>query len=170
MHEIDIRNLTAKWFSESTPTNYKESSATFGEGTNGVITVNAIDDITDDKSIEVVVGSGASKPLSVAFANDTLTITLATNASSAADDTKNTAKLIAEAISKVDGFSATFSGTGATAISLAVTKKSFTAGQLGTPCSTSGVALMSNGTYYVCIEPNATNKNSNWRTFTLTDY
>lgn len=170
MNAIDIRNLTAKWFSDATPKNYKDASTTIGEGDNGVITVTAVDDITTSKKIKAVVGNGNSKPLKAAYASDVLTITLATDDSGDADDTKNTAKLIAEAIGELADFNATYSGTGATAISTAITEKTFTAGQLGTPCMIGGVALESNGTYYVCIEPNATTKNANWRSFSLTAY
>ena len=41
MDAIDIRNLTAKWFADSTPKNYKDASTTIGAGTNGVVTINA---------------------------------------------------------------------------------------------------------------------------------
>lgn len=170
MNTIDVRNLTKKWFADSTPKNYKDASTTIGAGTNGVVTINALNDISDDKNVKVVVATGNSKPLSVAFATDTLTITLGTDDTGAADDTKNTALLIEKAINKVNGFLAKASGTGATAISSAVTSKAFTAGQLGTPCGTSGVALEHEGTYYVCTKPNATVKNANWKTFTLADY
>ena len=37
MDSIDIRNLTAKWFSDATPKNYKDASTTIGSGTDGVV-------------------------------------------------------------------------------------------------------------------------------------
>lgn len=170
MNAIDIRNLTAKWFSDATPKNYKDASTTIGEGDNGVITVTALNDITTSKKIKAVVATGNSKPLKAAYTSGVLTITLATDASGDADDTKNTAKLIAEAVDSLAEFKAIYSGTGATAISTAITEKTFTAGQLGTPCMIGGVALESNGTYYVCIAPDSSTKNANWRSFTLTAY
>lgn len=170
MDNIDIRNLTKKWFSDATPKNYKNASTTIGSGDNGVITVQAINDITTVKSIEAVVAGGASQNMSVAFSNNTLTITLGTDGSSVADATKNTAELISEAIDALPDFSATYSGTGVTAIGAAITKKSFTAGQLGTPCMISGIALESNGTYYVCVASDNTTKNANWRSFSLSTY
>jgi hypothetical protein len=170
MNAIDIRNLTAKWFSDATPKNYKDASTTIGAGDNGVITVKAIDDITTDKTIEVVVATGNSKAMTAVYTDGALVVTLGTDGAGAADATKNTAILIAEAIDALDEFTATASGTGATAISSAVTEKAFTAGQLGTPCMIDGVALLSSGTYYVCIAPDATTKNTNWRSFTLTAY
>jgi len=170
MDAIDIRNLTKKWFSNATPKNYKDASTTIGTGDNGVITVTAIDDITTDKTIAAVVGSGNDIAMSADYTDGALVITLGTDGAGAADATKNTAILIAEAIDDLDEFTSTHSGTGVTAISSAVTEKSFTAGQLGTPCMVGGVALESSGTYYVCIAPDATTKNANWRSFTLTAY
>jgi len=170
MDSIDIRNLTKKWFSDATPKNYKDASTTIGSDDNGVITVTAIDDIFNDKTIEVVVGSGNDIAMSANFSDDSLVVTLGTGSAGAVDATKNTAILIAAAIDELNGFTATASGTGATAISSAVTEKAFTAGQLGTPCMIGGVALLSSGTYYVCIAPDNTTKNANWRSFTLTSY
>lgn len=170
MDVIDIRNLTKKWFSDVTPKNYKDASTTIGTGGNGVITVTAIDDITNSKKIEAVVAIGDSKNMTAAYASGVLTVTLGTDGTGAADATKNTAELITEAIDVLDEFSATFSGTGATPIASAITQKAFTVGQLGTPCSIGGVALLSDDTYYVCISPDATTRNANWRSFTLTEY
>jgi len=170
MDNIDIRLLTSKWFSDATPKNYKDASTTIGSGTDGVVTVKAVNDITATKNIAAVVGAGANVSMSVTFASGTLTVTLGTDGVSAADATKNTAILIAEAIDALPDFSATYSGTGATAISAAITSKAFTAGQLGTPCMIGGVALLSSGTYYVCTAPDNTTKNTNWKSFTLTSY
>jgi hypothetical protein len=170
MDSIDIRNLTAKWFSDATPKNYKDATTTIGAGADGVVSVTALNDITNSKKIEVVVGSGNNVAMSATFASGKLTVTLGTGSGGAADATKNTAVLIATAIDALAEFTASASGTGATAISSAVTEKAFTAGQLGTPCTIGGVALLSSGTYYVCIAPDATTKNTNWRSFTLTAY
>ena len=170
MDVIDIRNLTKKWFSDETPKNYKDASTTIGSGDNGIVTVIALNDISTTKKIKAVVATDVSAKLNVAYTSNIITITLGTDATGAADDTKNTATLIAKAIDELDGFSAIASGTGATPIQAAINEKAFTAGQLGTPCMVSGVALESNGTYYVCVAPDTTTKNSNWRTFTLASY
>lgn len=170
MDAIDIRNLTAKWFSDETPKNYKDASTTIGAGADGVITVTALNDITTDKTIEVVVGSGNNVAMSATYTDGALVVTLGTGAGGTVDATKNTAILIAEAIDALEGFTATFSGDGTTPITEAVTEKAFTAGQLGTPCMIDGVALLSSGTYYVCVRPDATTNNTNWRSFTLTIY
>ena len=170
MDAIDIRNLTAKWFSDTAPQNYKDATTTIGAGADGVVTVTAINDITTVKKIAVVVAVGNSKAMTAAYASGTLTVTLGTGVAGAVDNTKNTAELISAAIDTLAEFSATFSGDGTTPIAEAVTAKAFMAGQLGTPCTIGGVALLSSGTYYVCIAPNATTKNTNWRSFTLTAY
>lgn len=170
MDAIDIRNLRTKWFGAETPVNYKDASTTIGAGADGVITVTAINDISDDKTIEVVVATGNDKAMTAVYTSGALVITLGTGAAGAVDDTKNTAALIATAIDALDEFTASASGERTTAITEAVTEKAFTAGQLGTPCMIGGVALESVGTYYVCIAPDNTTKNTNWRSFTLTAY
>lgn len=170
MDKFEIRPLTQKWFTEATPKNYKDASTTIGAGANGVITVYSLNDISIANSIEVVAGVGNSVALSVAFANKTLTVTLGTTSGGLVDATKNTAILITSAIDALTMFSATFSGTGETAIGTAVTKKVFTVGQLGTPCNTVGATLLNGSTYYICIEANNSTKNVGWRTFSLTNY
>ena len=168
--KFDIRNIDQKWFSDTTPKNYKDASITIGAGDNGVITVTAINDITDDKTIEVVVGSGNNVAMSADYTDGELVVTLGTGAAGAVADAKNTATLIAAAIDALAGFTATASGTGATAITEAVTEKAFTTGQLGTPCTEIGVGFVSSGTYYVNTKADYTTYNDGWRTFTLTDY
>jgi hypothetical protein len=173
MNTIEIRDISEKYFDETIPQNYKESSTTIGSGTNGVVTVLALDDISTTKKIKVVTASGNSKPLSAAFVSGLLTITLGTNSSGVADDTKNTATLVAEVINTVDGFSAIASGTGATVIPT-VSQKSFTAGQNGTPCPMVGLAFVKivsgTTTYYVATDGTInTEQNKAWKSFTLTD-
>ena len=169
-----VRPLSQKWFAEATPVNYLTGlTTTIGSGDNGVITI--VDNTASALSIEAVVAGTANAALSVAFASATITITLGTDAESAADATKNTATLITAAINAVEDktWTATASGTGATAISAAITKKALAAYTIdGTPCAESGVCLYDSATstYYVCIEANNTTKNDNWRTFSLTDY
>jgi len=170
MDNIEIRNISQKWFSDATPKNYKDASTTIGSGDDGVITITSLDDITTDKSIEVVVATEVSEEMSVSYATDKITVTLGTDSEGVADDTVNTATLIAAEINKLSGFTASVSGSGETAISEAVEEKSFTAGQLGTPSPVSGVALVSSGTYYVCIAPDTTTKNTNWRQMTFSSY
>lgn len=167
---FDIRSLAQKWFPESTPVNYKPATATLGDGDNGTVTV-AYDGIETDTVIEIVLAEQASKPLSVAIADGTITVTLGTGAGGAADDAKNTAKLIAQEISKLDGFTATYSGTGLTAIDTITTDDIvFQDGNWGTPCPEAGVGFVSNGTYYVCVRNDNSIYNTSWRTFSLTVY
>ena len=167
--DFKIRDLADKWFSEATPTNYKLASATLGTGTNGTITVTSVP-AADTTTIAIVVAEAKSTALSAALAGGKITITLGTTADDVvtADDTKNTAKLIAAEISKISGYSAVASGTGATAISAATaTDVEFTAGGYGTPCPEAGLGLVNSGTYYVCTTADNTRYNDNWKTFTL---
>lgn len=174
MFDFSVRPIAQKWFSATTPVNYISGlTTTIGSGDNGTITI--VDNTAESLSVEVVVAGTANASLSAAFANSTITVTLGTDAESAADATKNTATLITAAINGIADATwvATKSGTGATAISAAVTKKSFTAYETdGTPCPETGICLYNSatGTYYVCIGANNTTKNNNWRSFTLTNY
>lgn len=168
---FDIRPLATKWFAEATPVNYKANAvATIGSGENGTITIKRNTMTTTDK-VNIVVSTEANAALAVAYLNNKLTITLGTNAETAADDTKNTATLIAAKITEVEGFTATASGTGAVAISTATAEDvSFTNGAYGTPCQEVGIGFVSGVTYYVCVAADNTAYNDNWRTFTLSDY
>lgn len=171
MNTIEIRDISKKYFSTNTPQNYKGASTTIGSGTNGVVTVTATNDVTTNKKIKAVVATGNNKAMSATISDAGLiTVTLGTDASGSADDTKNTAKLIATAINALEGVTATASGTGATAISSAVTEKSFTAGQLGTPCAIVGTCFKSGTTYYVATDTTInTTTNTGWKSFTLSD-
>ena len=101
-------------------------STTIGAGADGVITI--IDETATAKEIEVVVAAGNSASLAAAHSDGVITVTLGTDEAGAADAAKNTATLITAAINGIAAktWTATASGTGATAISEAVAKKAFT--------------------------------------------
>jgi len=174
MFDFNVRPIAQKWFSAATPVNYISGlTTTIGSGDNGTITI--VDNTAETLSIKVVVAGTANASLSASFASGVITVTLGTDASSAADATKNTATLIVAAINGIADatWTATASGTGATAISAAVTEKALSAYETdGTPCPEAGICLYNSatGTYYVCIGANNTTKNNNWRSFTLTNY
>ncbi|MFA6728940.1 MAG: hypothetical protein WCS17_12125 [Prevotella sp.] len=174
MFDFNVRPIDQKWFAATTPVNYISGlTTTIGSGDNGTITI--VDNTADALSIEVVVAGTANASLAAAFASGVITVTLGTDAESAADATKNTATLIAVAINGITDatWTATASGTGATAIAAAVTEKAFDSYETdGTPCPEAGICLYNSatGTYYVCIGANNTTKNNNWRSFTLTNY
>lgn len=158
----EVRPLADKWFDEATPINYvAHASTTIGTGTNGTVTVTHNDQITSDK-IEVKVATSASAALAAAYASGKITVTLGTDASSAADATKNTATLITAAINGITGkkWTAVASGTGASAISTAVTAKDFTNGHDATPCLVPGTVLQGTNTYYVFL-------GGSWKSFSL---
>ncbi len=174
MFDFNVRPIGQKWFSAATPVNYISGlTTTIGSGDNGTITI--VDNTAEALSIDVVVAGTANASLSASVASGKITVTLGTDAESAADDTKNTATLIAAAINGITDatWTAIASGTGATAISAAIAEKSLTAYETaGTPCPETGICLYNsaNSTYYVCIAANNTTKNNNWRSFTLTNY
>lgn len=132
--------ITAKWFADDHPLNAAKASTTIGAGDHGVVTVTADNYGTEGNSytIQVVVPDKANSNLSATLTGNDIIVSLATNSSKAADDTKNTAALIATEIAKIDGVTATKSGDGSTAISAAVEKKSFEGGLYATetpvPC------------------------------------
>lgn len=171
MDYIEIRPLTSKWFTEATPANYAEATATIGTGEHKAITVICDDEIECATKIEIVVAETANAALAAALSSGTITITLGTDADSAAVAAKNTAKLIAAKISTISGYTATEAGTGATAYTaddVTTEDITFTNGSYATPCSDTGVCLVSSGTYYVCIEGSNSPYHTNWRSFTLT--
>ena len=169
--DFEVRNLSQKWFSGATPVNYKENAiATIGSGTDGTVTITC-DEMTTTDVVAITIAAEISSDLSVTYADGEISIVLGTDADGDADDTKNTAKLIATEISKIDGYTANESGTGATAISTATTEDiEFTNGQFGTPCSQAGICFVSGSTYYVATKADNSVYNTGWRTFTLTDY
>lgn len=169
--DFEVRNLSQKWFSETIPLNYKENAiAVIGSGENGTVTITS-DDMTTTDVIAITVAAEANSALSVTYADGEISIVLGTDAEGNADDTKNTTKLIATEISKIEGFTAIESGTGATAIDTATTEDvEFTNGQFGTPCPQAGICFINGSTYYVATKADNSVYNTGWRTFTLADY
>lgn len=106
------------------------STAAIGAGENGVVTttVDAVGVAGDSYTIEVVEGVGADVDLSVDLTATAITVTLGTDSESALDATKNTATLVAAAISTLTGVTATASGDGSTAIGAAEGPTSFSGG------------------------------------------
>lgn len=154
--------IQTKWFSDAAPLNAKKATASIGSGDNGVvaIAVNEIGTSGNSYTIAVAVGTGA---LGAVLTGNDLVITL--------QSTGNTASEIAEAVNTAVGdiFTATASGTGATKITTAVTKKSFSGGQFGTIAPIPYTMLLIGNVYYTNIAPNG-KYDSNWRTVTFTTY
>ena len=163
--------IQKKWFAEATPVNAKSASTTIGSGDNGVVTITVDNVGTEGNSytIAAVVSEKTSADMSVDITGTDIVITLSTDAQGDADATKNTAKLIAEAIDELSGVTATYSGTGATAITAAITKKSLAGGKYGTVAIVPYTWLYIGTTYYVNIAPNS-KYDANWRTVTFTAY
>lgn len=167
--KIDIRDISQKWFASDIPQNFTPATATLGAGTNGTITVNASESTTD-VVIEIVLGEAKETPMSAALEGGTITVTLGTTDADepTADDTANTALLIAKEIDKIAGFSAVASGTGVTAISTVATDDvAFEDGEDGTPSMEAWVGFVSNGTYYVSTKADNSIYNDGWKKFTL---
>jgi hypothetical protein len=162
--------LKAPWFS-GTPANAKSASIEIGDGTNGKVTVTCDKKGTEGNaySLEVVVAEGNGKALAAALSGAKITVTLGTDAGGDADVTKNTAKLIATAISKIDGFTAVHSGTGVTAITDAVEEDDFVGGQYGTPCIEPYTVIKGSEYYYICVQ-GGDSVSTKWMRFTTDDY
>lgn len=165
----NIQDISKKYFAESVPANYTKASLALGTGTNGKLTITSKSDVKTSEKVTVAVATGASAALSVAEASGVITITLGTTSTAGtADDTKNTVKLIAAAINAADiGFEATYSGTGASAISAASSNNTFTDGSFGTPTYESDVGFISGTTLYFCHEPDGSKYNTGWQKATL---
>jgi hypothetical protein len=112
------------------------ASATIGSGDNGAVTVTALtkgvvgNGATGGFSIEVVLGSGESQPLTATMDDGAILVTLATDENGDPDAAANTAALVADAINGIEnsGVDADASGTGATALTAAEGPTNFAGG------------------------------------------
>lgn len=166
LFSFDFRYLSERWFDEALPVNYDSGlTVDIGSGDNGTITIK--DREKTALAIKVVLGDGNDIALSAAYADGVITVTLGTGAEGAADNTKNTAALVAAAINDVADatWEATASGTGATAITAAIAETALEAFEvLGTPCAVAntGVYDTGNHVYYVCLTSDSTPYNAGW--------
>ncbi len=162
-------NVQEKWFAETTPLNAAQASAIIGTGTDGVVTITADAVGTEGNAYTIAVAEGeADGTLAANLTGTDITVTLAMSGATP-DDTKNTAKLIAAAISTLAGVTATYSGTGATAISTAVTKTAFEGGQYGTVSVVPETILHIGNDYYINLYPNS-KYDAHWRKLTFVAY
>lgn len=107
-----------------------KATAYIGSGENGTVNieVDAAGVAGNAYTVEVVVAGTVDAALSAAAVGDDLTVTLGTDAQGDPDDAKNTATLVAGAVSGVAGFTASATGTGADPLVAAEAQKSFTDG------------------------------------------
>lgn len=105
--------------------------AQIGTGANGTVTVFAdvVVDLADAWTITVVAGVGNSLPLTATLLTHAITVTLGTTGAGALDATKNTAVLVAAAITALAGVTAYASGTGASALTGPQASQSFGGGK-----------------------------------------
>lgn len=98
------------------------ANADIGSGGDGTVTVTyfEVGEIGNEYSIEVVLGSEPSQPLSVEFNSPVITVNLATTEESVPDVTATTAAQIAALINELELFTATASGTGLTPVPVQV--------------------------------------------------
>lgn len=166
------------WFGDSSPQNWKPARTAIGAGEDGTITIaiNSIDETeANGYTIEVEEGVGLSVDMETTLTGKDILVTLGTDAAGDLDATKNTAKLITTEIAKLTGVNATFSGTGADPIAVAIAKKDFTDMQYGTECPEPMVVvrvwdnILTQWDYYVNIAPNG-KYDANWRLFNLVEY
>ncbi len=169
---IDVRPLEQKWFAEDLPLNYETASAEIGSGKNGTVKVKYTA-VKTDVEIEIVLADKAEADLSAVFNDGVLTVVLGTDdtATPTADDEKNTAKLVAEEISKVNGFTALASGNGSDVIAVTVSNIEFEEGHYGTPALETNVCLYDSATgiYYLATKADGTAFNDGWKQFELED-
>lgn len=163
--------LQRKWFAEETPVNAVKASAEIGSGDNGKVTItyDSVGTEANEYEVAVVIAEGLDKAMSAAFANGVITVTLGTDADGNVAAAKNTAKLIAEKISTLDGFTATHSGEGNSSISEATTENvAFEGGLYATVCPISDVWLYIGTTYYYCSKPCSKHTTDAWHTVVFT--
>lgn len=165
--------LQTKWFAEATPTNANKATATIGSGTNGAVVVTYDNVGTEGNSydIEVVIAAGANAAMKAELDDTTITITLGTGATpGVVEAAKNTAKLIATAITALTPFTAAKSGTGVDSISEATEDNvAFTGGTYCTPFYGDEAWLYIGSTYYYCSKPCDIYSTDAWKTVVFTD-
>jgi len=164
-------SLQRKWHDDVSPINPYKASKNFGAGADGTVHVyySQIGTEGNDYSIEVVTQDGANKEMSVALADNKLTVTLGKDALEDISVTSNTAKLIAEAIDALPEFEAEYTGTGATAYVTPFSEVAFSGGSYGTPCPTADVLVFVSPYYYWCDQAGSKNTVS-WKRFTPATY
>lgn len=107
------------------------ASGTIGSGTNGTVTVTADTAGVGGNlyKLQVALGVGVGVAMSAAFApSPTILVTLGTDGAGALDPAKNTATLVAAAITALAGVSAVASGTGASPLTAASAATALTGG------------------------------------------
>jgi hypothetical protein len=163
--------FTAPWYpytDDVAPKNAKPATYVIGTGDNTLTITYGRTTDGNGHTLTIALASGADKAMSVADSEGALTITLGTDADSAADATKNTYALIAVEIKKINGYNATVAGSGA--ISEAAGADEFTAGQFGTACPVPGTFIRKSDTeWYTNIAPNSV-YDANWRKLTVATY
>lgn len=105
------------------------ATASIGSGDDGVVEITAVERgaVGNGYTVAVVLAGSANAPLSVSLVGSALTVTLGTTGAGAADDAKNTATLIAQAINELMEFIAIASGSGDAHLAVS-TVKSFRGG------------------------------------------
>lgn len=105
--------------------------ATLGSGDNGTVKVLAdvAVELATPWTITVATTAGLSQPLSAVLVDQAITVTLGTTGAGLLDATKNTATLVAAAVTALAGVTAYASGTGATALGAAQASQSFGGGK-----------------------------------------
>lgn len=105
------------------------ATVTIGSGTNGVVTITVDSPGTEGNSytVSVVLAATINAAMSAVLVGTAITVTLGTDGAGVADAAKNTAILIAAAISALTGLTASASGTGATVVPVTVST-AFTGG------------------------------------------
>lgn len=99
-------------------TTAQAATGSIGSGANGVVTatVDAAGAAGNLFTIRSVLGVGNDVALSAAINSGAITVTLGTDGAGVADDTKNTATLVAAAVDALAGVTAAASGSGATPV------------------------------------------------------
>lgn len=125
-HPLGFGNLTYNYHEDPTT----NATASIGSGADGTVTVTALGALAgvsgNNVVISVLVPAGTS-PLSVNYTSGVLSVSLSVN-SGVPVALDNTATLVAAAIDALTDFSATASGTGATALSVAEGPTQFSGG------------------------------------------
>lgn len=113
-------------------------------------------------------GEGENVDLSAELIETKILVTLGTDGDELLDDTKNTAELVAAEIDEIDGFSAEFSGTGATAFDAAIEEEDFSGG-LDATQTTEAIALFIDGDIWATKSPVGKYDEDKWQKYEIAD-
>lgn len=145
----------------TTPKNAKAASQTIGSGANGTVTVTAATKGAAGNDLDIIVSDAGADDCAMTATITAGVITVELGKTGAVlEATKNSATLVAAAISLLSEVNAVASGTGDDPLTVAQASQDLEGGQDGTE-GYEGEIVMDANTLYICVADNTIN-DANW--------